>query len=65
VDDAEQIDEEGDAIEDWQRPQTRFQWVLCLEDETVDEHHETNTHCTAENRGDEPRSDNCSWKKIR
>lgn len=38
VNDAEQVDEQRDAVEDWQRPQSRFQRILRLENVAVDEH---------------------------
>lgn len=63
VNDAEQVDEQRDAVEDWQRPQSRFQRILRLENVAVDEHEQSNAHATAKHRRDEPRADNCSCEK--
>lgn len=60
MDDAEQIDEQRDAVENWQRPQTRFQRILRLEDEAVNQHVKTDAHRSAHHRRDEPRTDDRS-----
>lgn len=65
MNDAEQVDEERDAIEDWQRPQTRFQRVLGLQNVAVNQHVETDAHSSTQNGGDEPRADDCALNKIK
>lgn len=38
VNDAKQVDKQSHAIEDGQRPQSRLQGILRLQNEAVDEH---------------------------
>lgn len=60
VDDAKQVHEQSDTIEDWQRQQPRFQRVSRFQDELVDEIKQEDTHSSRKNRWDEPWANNCS-----
>lgn len=60
VHDGEDVDEEGDAVDEWEGAEAGFQGLLLLEDKGVEEHVESARHDARQYGGHEPGGHCCN-----